>query len=159
MRLLLAAPLVLGACTASTGGATPPVAPSPLLMQYVGEYDAPAAGPVSTLTLHVDGTFEVTGTSGTRRGTFASSGAAKTVSASLEGSDGSTSLATFGASTGSTAGPPRSQVVITGALGPTTLVGPWVAGDESMCRSTGGQWTDDDPDPACLLYTSPSPRD
>ncbi len=125
-------------------------------MQYVGEYDAPSGGggPVSSLTLHVDGTFEAASTAGTREGTFALSAppAMDVVRATLQAADGSTSTCTFGAATGFADGPPRSQVALGGALGAATLVGQWVGGDETMCRSTGGHWTDDDPDPATGLY-------
>jgi hypothetical protein len=155
MRPFLLAPLlVLVACTASAGTGSPPAAPPPLLMQYVGEYDAPSGGRVSSLTLHVDGSFDAASTGGTRQGTFAVSEAAAKdmVRATLQEADGSTSMATFRAATGFSDGPPRSQVELGGALGAATLVGQWVGGDETMCRSTEGHWTDDDPDPATGLF-------
>lgn len=133
--------------------------PGPLLMQYVGEYDATGASGLSQLTLHVDRNLEATISGGTTAGTFVAAGTsgANQVRAMFVDPDGNASAATFGPLPSSAGGPSRAEVELAGFLGNGTLVAPWVGGDESMCRASGGQWTDDDADPSTGLYcTCPS---
>jgi len=121
-------------------------------MQYVGEYDLVGSGSLTQLTLHVDGTFEASVAGHTTTGTFLAVGAetAAEVQALLVTAD-TGSTATF-QGTPLSAGPSRYQVNVEGGLGRASLAAPWVAGDESECRATGGAWTDDDPNPATGLY-------
>ncbi len=122
-------------------------------MQYVGEYDATGASGLSQLTLHVNGTFEATTAAGSTAGTFvATTASAQQVEAMFQDTDGNASAATFRPMPSSAGGPPRAEVQVAGILGNGTLVAPWVGGDESMCRASGGKWTDDDADRGTGLF-------
>ena len=143
----------LGACTATSTAPSPsPVAPGPFLLQFVGEYDAHAAGGLTQVALHVDGTFDATVAGNAMSGTFVSSGDPHEPSAILRDSDGHASSASFAATASRRGVPAQVTVAIAGALGTASLVSPWIAGGETMCDATAGKWTDDNPDPATGLY-------
>jgi len=150
--LLLCVPACSSA-SASAQSAPEPVSPDPVLMQYVGEYDAPSGAGLTRLTLHVNGTFDATSDGRAVSGTFVASGSDATTgtTASLDGVDTSGSRVTFRTVTAS-GGPVRIEITVVGALGDATLTAPWLAGDENMCDATGGRWTDDDPDPSTGLF-------
>ncbi len=152
LLLLLCVPACSSA-SASAQSAPEPVSPAPVLMQYVGEYDAASAAGLTRLTLHVNGAFDATSDGRTVSGTFVASGADGTTgtTASLDGVDATGSRVTFRTVTPS-AGPSRIEVTVVGALGDATLTAPWLAGDETMCDATSGRWTDDDPDPSTGLF-------
>jgi len=153
---LALASLVIGsvACSASpaSSAAPPATPPSPFLTQYVGEYDAAAAGGVQQLLLHIDGSFEAVVDGQTAGGTFAGSGATRDASATLTTGDGRTFTATFRSVFPASGAPPQSFVDLASASGPSTsLASSWIAGSEAMCDATQGTWHDDDPDPATGL--------
>ncbi|HEX8795041.1 MAG TPA: hypothetical protein VF765_29040 [Polyangiaceae bacterium] len=156
MRSLPAVLLLLStACTSGSTGSLPPAsAPGPYLLQYVGEYDGPSGANYSRIVLHADGTMEVTGAGQTLQGNFTGSGRAGDATATAQTEDGRTIALSF-AATSPTDVPAQVQMTI----GAQTLVGPWVAGGESMCDASGGTWRDDDPDPKTGLYCTCSASD
>jgi hypothetical protein len=140
--------LLVTACTSSGTGSLPPASPpGPFLLQYVGEYDAPSGATFSRIVLHADGTLEATTAGQTIEGTFSGSGRPGDASASAQAEDGRTFVISFASTQGSDV-PPQVQA----SIDTQTLVGPWVAGGESMCDASGGTWHDDDPDPRTGLY-------
>ncbi len=158
--LLLCLPACSSASPSAQSTAPEPVSPDPVLMQYVGEYDAASAAGLTRLTLHVNGTFDGASDGSAVSGTFVASGAAGTTEAmaSLDGVDANASRVTFRTVTAST-GPSRIEITVVGALGDATLTAPWLAGNENMCDATGGGWTDDDPDPSTGLFCVCSAED
>ena len=58
LHLLLLCVPACSSASASAQSVPEPVSPDPVLMQYVGEYDAPSAAGLTQLTLHVNGTFD-----------------------------------------------------------------------------------------------------
>jgi hypothetical protein len=163
MRAYAAALLILSsACTSSgTGGLPPASAPGPFLLQFVGEYDAPSGDTFSRIVLHADGTLEATSGGETVDGIFRGSGRPGDASASAQTRDGRSFTISF-QSTQATDVPAQVRASIAfpdrSASG-QTLVGPWVAGGESMCDASGGTWRDDDPDPKTGLYCTCVARD
>lgn len=157
MRLHTALLLLLlsAGCTSNGSGSLPPASPpGPFLLQYVGEYDAPSGSAFNRIVLHADGTMEATTAGQTLEGNFTGSGRPGDASASVEMEDGRAFNMSF-ASTSASDIPPQVQASIDGQ----TLVGPWVAGGESMCDATDGTWHDDDPDPQTGLYCTCGARD
>src|SRR5579884_114264 len=140
------------ACTATGTGALPAAAPpAPFLVQYAGEYDAPAGSSFDRLVLHADGTLEATSDGATSTGVYVGSGAPGDASASVQLEDGRRFAISFGVTQAADV-PVQPQVSIALAQGSAeTLTGPWLAGGESMCDATGGTWHDDDPDPSTGL--------
>jgi hypothetical protein len=156
MRLYAASLLVLSsACTSSgTGGLPPASPPGPFLLQYMGEYDDSSGATLSRIVLHADGTMQVMTAVETLDGIFTGSGRPGDASANAKTQDGRSFTISF-QSTPATDVPPQVQASIAfpdGSASEQTLVGPWVAGGESMCDATGGTWRDDDPDPKTGLY-------
>jgi hypothetical protein len=156
MRAYAAALLVLSsACTSSSTGSLPPASPpGPFLLQYVGEYDAPSGATFSRVVLHADGALEATTAGATIDGIFTGSARPGHASASAQTQDGRSFTISF-QSTQATDVPAQVQASIVfsdGSASAQTLVGPWVAGNETMCDATGGTWRDDDPDPKTGLY-------
>jgi hypothetical protein len=149
MRAHVAALLLLtAACTSSGTGGLPSVSPpAPFLLQYVGEYDDASGATFSRIVLHADGTMEATSAGETVDGVFSGSGRPGDATATAKTEDGRTIVISF-ASTPASDVPPQVQA----SIGTQTLVGPWVAGSESMCDASGGTWNDDDSDPKTGLY-------
>lgn len=144
--------LLLAACAAASPAAPPPEAASPYLLQFVGEYDAPVGQGLTSLSLHVDGSFDATVDGRALSGSFGAAGASHAPSALLEDSAGGASSASFAAMARAPGAPAQVTLTLAGALGSATLVAPWVASNEAMCDATGGRWSDDDPDPATGVY-------
>lgn len=156
MRAHAATLLLLAACSSSGSAGAPDASPpGPYLLQFVGEYDDVTPGaPIRRVVLHADGALEATISGEALQGIFNGSGQPGDASASMRMEDGRTFAISF-ASTPATDVPAQVRA----SVGSQTLVGPWVAGGESMCDATGGTWRDDDPDPRTGLYCTCAARD
>ena len=145
--------MVLAGCSSapSSTGAPPAVAPSPFLLQYVGEYDVAGRAGIDQLVLHVDGTFDASLDGQGTSGTYAGATDPGKASVTLWTKDGETLNASF--RSGTAPGVPAQPFVDTvRADGSSqTLVGPWIADNEGMCDATHGTWHDDDVDSATGL--------
>jgi hypothetical protein len=127
----------------------------------VGDYDDASGATFSRIVLHADGTMEVTTAGETVDGVFSGSSRLGDATATAQTQDGRHFTISF-ASTSDTDVPSQVHASIAfpdGSGSAQTLVGPWVAGGESMCDATGGTWRDDDPDPKTSLYCTCAARD
>jgi hypothetical protein len=139
------------ASSANTAGAPPPVPPIPIILQHVGEYDAPTGGSVARVALHVDGTFDATVDGADVHGTYRGPATPGSAAVVLSLDDGSTVDVAFRAAY-APALPPRALADVTRpGQRVQTLVAPWIADDEGMCDATHGTWHGDGPDPATGL--------
>jgi hypothetical protein len=125
--------------------------PIPQVLQYVGAYEG--NGAFSRLELRRDGTFVAVVDGVRKAGRFEGPRAPASVL--------KLAFVTRGLSFSATVPgdwTPKQRLTVTRAGQTQTLTSAWDAGNEAMCDATGGRWTDDDPDPATLLYcvcTSP----
>jgi hypothetical protein len=119
--------------------------PIPEVLQYVGAYDG--EGDLSHLELHRNGTFVATLAGERKAGRYEGPRAPASVVKLAFVTRGASFTATVPSDW-----TPKQRLTVTHGGKTETLTSAWDAGNEQMCDATQGTWTDDDPDPATLLY-------
>jgi hypothetical protein len=141
--------LIAAACGVPDGAdateeADSAVPPSAFTAQFIGRYQGSL--PLASLDLRRDGTFTQVTSSGIGTGRFRAAPGRRTLPLEIRlrsrGHEWKALVRAYDATL---------HVIREGSEQTLRLVRPQ-ASDEELCDSTGGRWTDDDPDPATGLY-------